>query len=202
MKLRENYASYLVNIFLCIVFSLFAYSFLKSLIDKFSYSVFLLFFKEVIVAIFFLIRSKAKEVSNKPYEWVLALFAVYLGLTFRPVEGINESYLLVVLQIVGHAISVAGVISLNRSLGILPANRGVKSSGAYLFVRHPIYLGYILSLAAFTINNYSWQNLMMLVLIILVLAIRILFEERILIKDEDYKKYCKKVKYRLLPWIF
>ena len=39
--------------------------------------------------------------------------------------------------------AMAAKFSLARSFGLAPANRGVKSRGAYAFLRHPMYLGYV-----------------------------------------------------------
>ena len=36
-------------------------------------------------------------------------------------------------------LQIAAVLSLNRSFGLLPAHRGVKSDGLYRWVRHPLY---------------------------------------------------------------
>ena len=48
------------------------------------------------------------------------------------------------LGAVGMAISVWGIWTLGRSFGVLVAVRTVKVRGPYRFVRHPIYLGYLM----------------------------------------------------------
>ena len=45
------------------------------------------------------------------------------------------------LRRIGLLVVVAGKISIGRSFGLIPANRGIVSSGLYRLVRHPIYLG-------------------------------------------------------------
>ena len=47
------------------------------------------------------------------------------------------------------SIIIAGKLTLGRSFGLMPANRGVVSSGIYRFVRHPIYAGYLITHVAF-----------------------------------------------------
>ena len=46
-----------------------------------------------------------------------------------------------------------GKITLGRSFGVVPANRGVVVGGPYNFVRHPIYTGYLITHVAFLVAN-------------------------------------------------
>ena len=61
---------------------------------------------------------------------------------------------------IGLIIVVLGKLSLGRSFGLTPANRGVVSTGLYRkFVRHPIYLGYLITHLGFVIANPADWNL-------------------------------------------
>ena len=53
-----------------------------------------------------------------------------------------------------------GKLALGRSFGIVAANRGVVSSGPYRLVRHPIYLGYLVTHAGFLLSNMSARNVL------------------------------------------
>jgi protein-S-isoprenylcysteine O-methyltransferase Ste14 len=87
-------------------------------------------------------------------------------------------------------------MSLGRSFAILPANRGVVTGGAYRFVRHPIYAGYLAGHILFLLSSFSVYNFT-------VYAIhRILREECILALTEEYRDYLGRVRYRLCPGIF
>ena len=55
-------------------------------------------------------------------------------------------------------IVIAGKLSLGRSFGLIPANRGVVSTGVYRFVRHPIYLGYLITHVGFVVANPTMWN--------------------------------------------
>jgi protein-S-isoprenylcysteine O-methyltransferase Ste14 len=44
----------------------------------------------------------------------------------------------------------------------MPANRGVVSSGLYRLVRHPIYMGYLITHAGFLLANPTVWNIGML----------------------------------------
>ena len=63
--------------------------------------------------------------------------SLYHGVTVETKQGRQLTGLLV----------EDGKLSLGRSFGLMPANRGVVSTGMYRLVRHPIYLGYLVTLA-------------------------------------------------------
>ncbi|MEO8520881.1 MAG: methyltransferase, partial [Acidobacteriota bacterium] len=102
----------------------------------------------------------------------------------------------------GLLVVIAGKLSLGRSFGLMPANRGVVSSGMYRFVRHPIYSGYLLTHAAFCAANPTLGNLLVLVGADVALAIRALCEEQTLAADAAYRAYQQQVRWRVLPGLF
>ena len=93
-------------------------------------------------------------------------------------------------------------LSLNRSFGIVAANRGVKTGGPYAYVRHPMYLGYFLSQAAILIINFSTWNIVVLSIWAASQVLRIHAEERVLMQDAPYLAHATRVPYRLVPWIY
>jgi protein-S-isoprenylcysteine O-methyltransferase Ste14 len=79
----------------------------------------------------------------------------------------------------------------------------VVSTGVYSFVRHPMYLGGILLFIGTPLELGSLYGLLVGVLVSILLAIRILGEEKMLINElEGYSDYKKKVKYRLIPYVW
>ena len=50
------------------------------------------------------------------------------------------------------------LLSLNRSIGLLPAYRGVQSGRLYSWVRHPLYTAYMITFLGYLINNQSFYN--------------------------------------------
>ncbi|MBJ9594344.1 MULTISPECIES: methyltransferase family protein [Burkholderia] len=105
-------------------------------------------------------------------------------------------------QIIGIAWQLFAKLSLGRSFGLLPANRGVVSTGAYRFMRHPIYTGYLLSEIGFLLANFSTRNLVTIGVWMLLQIGRISMEERVLSEDADYRAYKATVRYRLIPGVF
>src|SRR5690606_23003559 len=108
----------------------------------------------------------------------------------------------VALSCAGLAIVIAGKITLGRSFALLPANRGIVSTGLYRIVRHPIYMGYLVTHVAFLIASPSGWNIAALVVADAALLARAVCEEQTLAKDPAYRDYQGRVRWRVLPGLF
>lgn len=79
----------------------------------------------------------------------------------------------------------------------------VVSTGVYSFVRHPMYLGGVLYLIGAPMLLGSKYGILLGVIMSFLLAVRIIGEEKALVEGlEGYANYEKKVKYRLIPYIW
>jgi protein-S-isoprenylcysteine O-methyltransferase Ste14 len=79
----------------------------------------------------------------------------------------------------------------------------VVSTGVYRWVRHPMYLGAILMFAGAPLLVGSATGLAMAAAMTLLLAFRIVVEERVLENDlPGYAEYRRKVRFRLLPLVW
>ena len=79
----------------------------------------------------------------------------------------------------------------------------VITTGPYSVIRHPMYSGALLMLAATSPALGSWWGLLAFILLTFVIVWRLLDEERYLSKNlSGYSEYCKKVRWRLFPLIF
>jgi protein-S-isoprenylcysteine O-methyltransferase Ste14 len=99
-------------------------------------------------------------------------------------------------------IVIAGKVTIGRSFGLVPANRGVVASGPYSIVRHPIYAGYLLTHAATLALFPSVWNVAIIVIADTALVFRALAEERVLSADSEYQSYCGRVAWHLVPGLF
>ncbi len=90
------------------------------------------------------------------------------------------------------------VISLGRSFGIVAANRGVRTTGFYRFVRHPLYGSYLVGYLGFLLGNLSIWNVSLIVLTVLCQYARARAEERVLLQDPAYQAYAQQVRYRFI----
>lgn len=103
---------------------------------------------------------------------------------------------------VGLGLVIVGKLALGRSFGIAPANRGIVGRGPYLLVRHPIYAGYLITHVAFLVAHPRPWNAVVIVVADAALVIRALIEERVLSTDAEYRSYCGRVGWHLLPGVF
>jgi protein-S-isoprenylcysteine O-methyltransferase Ste14 len=77
------------------------------------------------------------------------------------------------------------------------------STGVYGFVRHPMYLGGILLFIGTPLLLGSVYGFLIGALISFLVAARIIGEEKMLVKElEGYAEYKKKVKFRLIPFVW
>jgi protein-S-isoprenylcysteine O-methyltransferase Ste14 len=72
----------------------------------------------------------------------------------------------------------------------------------YRFVRHPIYLGYLLTHIGFVAANLADWNLCILAAADIALMMRAVREERTLAQDPEYRDYMQRVRWRIIPGVF
>jgi protein-S-isoprenylcysteine O-methyltransferase Ste14 len=79
----------------------------------------------------------------------------------------------------------------------------VCETGPYRFVRHPGYLGMIISWVGFPLLIGSLWSIIPIVFAIILLLVRTRLEDRTLIKElTGYSQYIQKTRYKLVPWIW
>jgi protein-S-isoprenylcysteine O-methyltransferase Ste14 len=162
----------------------------------------LLMISESLPVLFVLIR-KPGPVSARGFAWAIALIGTFTPLVILP----NGPALISLpgsgaIMAAGLLLSIAAKVCLNRSFGIVAANRGVKRSGPYRAVRHPMYLGYIVSHAGFLLAHFSAWNIAAYAITWTALILRIGAEEQFLSQDDAYRAYAQHVHYRLIPGLF
>ncbi len=184
---------------LCLAF---AYGQLTAFVQTHRPSAPLLVATEIFFALFALARRSADDVSRSPWDWFTTFAGTAAPLLLRPTAAPHDLLAAQALQVFGAVGCVFGILSLNRSAGVGPAHRGVKSSGAYRLVRHPLYAAYTLTNLGYVLSNASGRNVVILVAWTAFQIARIFNEERFLSRYEDYRTYQMRTRWRLLPFVF
>ncbi len=92
----------------------------------------------------------------------------------------------------------APVVKVQRERG-----HRVVSTGPYAYVRHPMYASVVLFAFGVPLLLGSWWGLAVAPLLILALAVRAVFEERMLKAElAGYADYAAKVRYRFVPHLW
>jgi protein-S-isoprenylcysteine O-methyltransferase Ste14 len=79
----------------------------------------------------------------------------------------------------------------------------VIEAGPYALVRHPMYLGMCITLVAVPLALASFAALPIFALIVPVLMLRLVHEEKTLRhKLPAYEEYCQRTQFRLVPWLW
>lgn len=192
---------FLLGIFFAWAWGTFSYIHLLKFQASSDWSYLLFFVAETLAAVFFLVRSEPVTVSDDPVDWILAISATFAPFLMTPATwGIFPQAKLLVIA--GSGLQIAGLISLNRSLALVPAKRELKTAGMYGLVRHPLYASYLLSYTGYALANTSLSNIFISAMGLGLLLFRLQREEKHLAQDVQYRAYMQRVKYRVIPLIY
>jgi protein-S-isoprenylcysteine O-methyltransferase Ste14 len=107
-----------------------------------------------------------------------------------------------VLVTLAAALSLVSLLTMGRRFGVRPALRGLVTSGPYRFVRHPMYLSYILADIGYNLQEWNFVTLLLVLVGWMSLVYRIHAEERVLSQHAEWPAYVILVPYRLFPGIW
>ena len=158
------------------------------------------------------LRTKEKEKPQKAY--VILSMIVFLitfitpGLDYR----FHWSYVPVPVVLISTFIMMAGYLIFfavmrqnTYASRVIEIQEGQKliDTGLYSLVRHPMYLGGSILFMSAPLVLGSWYALIAAAFIPILIIIRIMNEEKVLVNGlKGYSEYMKKVKYRLIPFIW
>jgi protein-S-isoprenylcysteine O-methyltransferase Ste14 len=155
------------------------------------------------LSVFFILIRRRGPMATASAPVILAFAGTGLSLLVRP-GGIPlvAPLLSTALMTGGLSLCVLSKLYLNRSFGLIAANRGIKVHGPYRLVRHPMYLGYIVSQFGFLLASFSFLNLLIYGCAWTVQVLRIAQEEKVLREDPIYRDFTTRVSARLLPGVY
>ena len=78
----------------------------------------------------------------------------------------------------------------------------MKTSGPYRLVRHPMYLGYIVTQLGFLLSSFSLATLGFYLIAWTIQIVRVREEESVLCADPDSRRFSARVPARLIPGVY
>ena len=107
-----------------------------------------------------------------------------------------------VLVTLAAGLSFVSLLTMGRLFGVRPALRGLVTRGPYRFVRHPMYLSYILADIGYNLQEWNFVTLLLVLVGWMSLVYRIQAEERVLSQHAEWPAYAVLVRYRLFPGLW
>ncbi|MGH8614282.1 MAG: methyltransferase family protein [Gammaproteobacteria bacterium] len=187
---------------LVVLYGLFAQAHFVRFLESREPYLLLVVISESLVALMFLIRRADISKSTSAAEWIVGIAGTFLPMLLRPSTVVILPSVGSYVVAVGVFLQIGGLLSLNMSLGIVPANRGIRTTWMYRFVRHPLYASYVVTFSGYLIANYSILNVLIVCGSLVLMLCRIFFEERHLLADHAYQHYAQSVRWRLIPYVF
>lgn len=186
---------------LCVIFAVFAYRMIMGYLETGSPFTLLYLFDQCIILGFILVRRATKEISTRIDDWIIGFAGTFLALLFGPNSGdaLIPTFAIVALMLSGLAFHLSAKLILRRSFGVVAANRGVKKTGPYRWVRHPMYTGYMLTHLGLVLSGPTLNNVVIMAICWALFIWRIIAEERVLGEDPAYASLPR---FRLVPGVY
>jgi protein-S-isoprenylcysteine O-methyltransferase Ste14 len=158
----------------------------------------------------FVRRFAPEPLERSVYVWIASLMLIGVCYSWRPIPGVAWrvpspwSWLLVVMLMgaIWWTLRSAVVIDAFELAGIRQSKASeFKTDGPYGWVRHPIYLGWIVMV--FAAGTMTMTRLVFAVVSSVYLVIAIPFEERTILRSASaYGEYARRVPWKLIPRIY
>jgi protein-S-isoprenylcysteine O-methyltransferase Ste14 len=187
------------------------------LVEAATVSSLLLLLFNLFVGLMLLLGRRPVRAPQSARELFVPLAATFLLMGFNLVAGVRGAaaggYLVAddwrpllrslaaIVTFVGYAVALWGALALGRSFGVYVAVREVVLSGAYRWVRHPIYTGYLFVVVGLVLADPRALTVVVAVSFVLVMIYRARLEERALAAEsEAYRRYQARVGFLLPRW--
>ena len=161
--------------------------------------------QSLIMLTLFLVRRRHAGLDGNWLHQAVAAIAFFSGIAFigQPATAAGRVALTAKgVTLAANLLSAVALLNLGRSFGVLIARRPLKTRGLYAVVRHPMYASDILLRVGFAIGHCTPVTITLLIASSACYVYRALLEERFLAEQESYRDYRRRVRYRLVPFVF
>ncbi len=196
--------SYAQDALLVVISAAFAWSHGRAFIEDGRITSVPLVVEQSILVVLFLSRRRSRYTSDRLWDWTVATVGTWGALALRPwgTAPVGAEAMGIAIQVAGVSLAAVAFSNLGRSVGVVAANRGLKTGGLYRFVRHPVYTAHMMTHAGFVMANPHPWNAAMATVVFVCLILRIRAEERVLSETDDYVSYSERVRWRLCPGLY
>jgi protein-S-isoprenylcysteine O-methyltransferase Ste14 len=157
---------------------------------------------QLVTALLFIIRRRSRICHPSRLNWIICLGSM-LYVYLYDFEQSRASLVGQSLLFIGGVLCLLAILSLGDCFGVLPAYRGVRCSGLYRAIRHPVYASYILMDIGILLLYPSFGNFAIFLGALGLFVWRIECEESLLSQaDGSYLAYKTSVPYRLVPFVY
>jgi protein-S-isoprenylcysteine O-methyltransferase Ste14 len=161
-----------------------------------------------LVVVLFAIRRRTLATGHATLiPGAVALVGTFLlnAVAYLPLEDTTSTEALLAssaIVIVGTLWTIWSLATLGRCFGIFPEVRGLVRRGPYRVVRHPVYLGEVISAIGMVVAKPNALIVLIFVAFVLLQYWRAIYEERALSAafPEEYPAYARRVG-RLIPGV-
>lgn len=157
-------------------------------------------------------RALPERLLRSFYVWTASLLWLVVLALWQPVAG--DLYAVTGWRAIVHAaVQLSGIWLIARSVakidplelaGIKPlsGSDSLQTAGPYRWVRHPVYLGWLL--AVFGAAHMTADRLTFAAVTTIYLCLAVPWEERSLVRmfPESYARYQRTVRWRIIPYVY
>jgi protein-S-isoprenylcysteine O-methyltransferase Ste14/uncharacterized membrane protein (UPF0127 family) len=158
--------------------------------------------QEALLVVLLLTRRRSMATSSRPFDWAVAVCATFLPLLMRPADVGPLRWLGQPIQMIALVLALVATGCLGRSIGVVAADRGIKTAGVYRLLRHPMYAAYLISYVGYTASYPSPRNCVITAITLLAMNARAGVEERFLARTPAYREYLERVRWRFAPYLY
>jgi len=157
-----------------------------------------------LITLLFLVRRTPKGRRAGPLPMAVALLGTFSPFLAAGQPMATQDWRILaaadLAMVVGLAFTMYAAASLRYCFGLAAEARGLVTTGAYRLVRHPLYLGELVTVVGLLLPLLGPRTILIFALFCLLQAVRAIFEERVLASAfADYAAYRRRTP-ALLPW--